>query len=135
MPEQLVPSCSPAMAAMPLSDSKNEVRACSWHLSVQFCLESHHTSVHKVKDVDFFSFAVPQILSSFFDTQAMPVTGVLNSKKPIRLLTVQSIFQSLHPKDLSVRRMPIRLGHGNSFTAHNSFQQFLRKSTNLPQRV
>jgi hypothetical protein len=40
--KQLVPSLSPAMAAMPLSE--NEQHAHSWHLSAQICLESHPAS-------------------------------------------------------------------------------------------
>jgi hypothetical protein len=128
--------------------ASNEPQSRTWIFNVTFDYFAHPALVYArpedaasyvratlnqtfVKDVDLFSFAVPQILSSFFDTQAMPVTGVLYSKKPIRLRTVRSIFQSLHPLDLSVRWVPIRLpvGHGNSFTSHDSFQQFLRKST------
>ncbi len=48
-----------------------------------------------VDAMELFSFAIPQTsrLSSFIDLQGMAVTGALNSKKLLRLRTVQTLFR------------------------------------------
>ncbi len=88
-----------------------------------------------VERLELFSFAMQQNRSSMSNHCAVPVspvTGVLHSKKQLRLRTVQTIFQKLpgHIPGLTVVWAPMRSGSGNSFTSHALFKQFLDKSTN-----
>jgi hypothetical protein len=48
-----------------------------------------------VKRLELFSFAMPQNRSSMSNHCAVPVTGVLRSKTPLRLRTVRTIFQKI----------------------------------------
>ncbi len=62
-----------------------------------------------VKRLDIFSFAMPHNRSTLSDHRpAVPVTGVLNCKKPLRLRTVQSVFHYL--PGLNVIWTPIHSG-------------------------
>ena len=80
-----------------------------------------------VNSVEIFSFAMPQNRSSLSTHPAVPVIGVLNNKVPLRLRTVQSIFRD--QPGLTVIWTPIHSGPGISSTSHDSFKQFLDKST------
>ncbi len=66
-----------------------------------------------VNGLELFSFAMPHNRSSLSDHCAVPVTGVLNCKKPLRLPTVQSVFHYLPGRNAD----PM-IGYGESeFTA------------------
>ena len=122
----------------------HEPRSRSWTFTATFdplqhpdlvvdCAEVSENHVRGTLDqtvvdgLELFSFAMPQNRSSLRTHPAVHVTGVLNNKVPLRLRTVQSIFRD--QPGLTVIWTPIHSGPGISSTSHDSFKQFLDKST------
>ena len=85
-----------------------------------------------VPGLAFFSFAVPLNLSNLRhppSVESVHVTGMLRCKatRQIRRRTVEAIFPELD--GLTSHFMPIQMGRGNSFTLHQEFEEYLKKST------
>jgi hypothetical protein len=87
-----------------------------------------------VQSLDLFSFAVPLNFSSLSNHPAMApavhcvqVEGFLRSHKVLRRRTLQAVFPDT--AGLTLHFKPIQMGHGNSFTSHPAYADYLKKST------
>ncbi len=138
------------MAAIPLSE--NELRARSWHLSAQICLESHTTSNHieyvrgrmraclphmreksrSMLSLQLLSFITPR---QALDCRTMLVFVILHCWRSVGFFTVEALLNCLPNDPIKFTVMsctPLDMGQGircPDFTRHSTFTDFVCMSS------